>query len=170
MAAPRFYEETDLLNFEALNKLADNLCWLVQSKMNLTKAEVIAIEKERSRLRHIFIKMARELEGKFALIKRTLAKTQIDCKPYEQVEQEKDKSGVSLMNGDQLLQRSRHLHRVMVTAEAAGENLSRFKREFRRLVSRYQVLAKKSLFSSKTLKHTLRDCLLDISEKLAKFD
>ena len=81
MAGARFYKETDLLNFEALNKLADNLHRLVQGKATFSKVEIISLEKERQRLRHRFIQLARALEGKFALIKRVLAKSQVGCDP-----------------------------------------------------------------------------------------
>jgi hypothetical protein len=68
MASSRFYEETDLLNFEALNKLVDNPHRIVQGKATFSKAEIISLEKERRRLRHRFIQLARALEEKFAQI------------------------------------------------------------------------------------------------------
>jgi uncharacterized protein YdcH (DUF465 family) len=168
MAGARFYVETDLLNFEALNKLADNLHRLVQGKATFSKAEIISLEKERRRLRHRFVQLARALEGKFVLIKRALAKSHVGCDPFAPVIEAEDKSGVCLMNGDQLLQRCRNLQSIIGLPHDTVDHLRRAKREFRRLARRFNVLVKKSLFSSKDLKHSVRDCLLDISEKLAR--
>ena len=168
MAGARFYKETDLLNFEALNKLADNLHRLVQAKATFSKAEIISLEKERQRLRHRFIQLARALEGKFVLIKRVLAKSQVGCDPFAPVLEAEDKSGISVMNGDQLLQRSRHLQSIIGLPHDSVDHLRRAKREFRRLARRFNVLVNKSLFSSKDLKHSVRDCLLNISEKLVR--
>ena len=131
-----------------------------------TIAELTAMEAERRRLKSEFSRLVREAGEQFESVKNDLNALRTRCDPYVKVEKNIDRSGISFMDGDQVLQRSRNLIQTLRFSTGDTDNLARLWREYRRLAARFNTLAASGMFPSAILRDNAKDALKRVGEQL----
>ena len=131
-----------------------------------TIAELTAMEAERRRLKSEFSRLVREAGEQFESVKNDLNALRTRCDPYGKVEKNIDRSGISFMDGDQVLQRSRNLIQTLRFSTGDTENLARLWREYRRLAVRFNTLAASGMFPTAILRDNAKDALKRVGEQL----
>jgi hypothetical protein len=131
-----------------------------------TIAELTAMESERRRLKAEFSRLVRETGERFESVKNDLNALRTRCDPYRKAEKNRDSSGISFMDGDQVLQRSRNLIQALRFSTGDTENVARLWREYRRLAARFNTLAASGMFPSAILRDNAKEALRKVGTHL----
>jgi hypothetical protein len=126
------------------------------------------LEQQRRELKKEFSRLVQETSLRLDLAKNSLNVLRARCDPYRRVEKNLDRSGVSFMDGDQVLQRSRNLLQALRFATPDTENLARLWREYSRLARRFNELSRAGMFASDILRANAKQALKLVGEQLQR--
>ena len=126
---------------------------------SMTLAEAVDLDRERLRLKGQYTLLLIGLDASFSRLKGDLAGTRMDDFSSE---------GVADRPGLYLLRRSRKLAASLQHHNPAPGGQESFKKEYRRLVRRYNAMLKAGTLSKRTLRNDIRATLVDMAHQLRR--
>lgn len=140
--------------------LEADLEWLVvlvnKAGSNLTPVELAALNRERKRIKHRLVQLARSLEREFSCLdgkmRDLFGRGEFARPTADYLEQDP-------AAGDVLLQKARHLHKLASLGHGGSGYLKFLFPDYKLLVNRYLYLVQVGGFSSLGIRQGIQDCL-----------
>ena len=126
---------------------------------SMSIAEAAELKRERLRLKGQYMLLLIGMDASFSRLNWDLAGTRMDDVGSE---------GVADRLGVYLLRRSRKLAASHQHHNPAPEGQDSFKKEYRRLVRRYNAMLKAGTLSNRTLRNDIRATLVDMAHQLRR--
>jgi hypothetical protein len=160
--------EWDYLNLDGISQLLSRMGAQLGKGQEMTRAEAVSLDRERQGLKNRYTSLLVNLDARFTRLKESLVSSNSGSLGSEELAQTTGVSGNRI--GEFLLHRAKKLAAAIQSASAESEALASLKKDYRKLVRRFNALVKSGNLENRSARGKVRAALVEIAHSFQKVE